>query len=33
MLGFPLDARRHTEIRRQLEARDSVAAAALVPAE
>ncbi|OYU36861.1 MFS transporter [Novosphingobium sp. PASSN1] len=33
MLGFPLDARRHTEIRRQLEARDSVVAAALVPAE
>lgn len=33
MLGFPLDAKRHTEVRRQLEARDSVAAAALVPAE
>lgn len=33
MLGFPLDARRHSEIRRQLEARDSVVAAALVPAE
>ena len=33
MLGFPLDAKRHSEIRRQLEARDSVAAAALVPAE
>ena len=33
MLGFPLDAKRHSVIRRQLEARDSVAAAALVPAE
>lgn len=31
--GFPLDARRQSEIRRQLEARDAVAAAALTPAE
>lgn len=31
--GFPLDARRHAIVRRQLEARDRVPAAALVPAE
>lgn len=31
--GFPLDARRHGEIRRQLKARDDVRAAAMVPAE
>jgi len=31
--GFPLDGKRHSEIRRQLEARDRTSAASLVPAE